>query len=471
MAPFERSLRARLLLRFGIGIALLMLLDALACYYTALHFANLVYDRWLIDSTRSLARALHVEDGRVVFDLPHDAVEMFRFDAVDTTYFRISTPVQGLIGGDPGLPALPVDGRSDIRVANSRVFHKPIRVVTLRLQPPGSAEAVTIAVAETLKKRATLTREVLLAMAVPQILLAAIALTLLWLSASRGLKPLTDLAAELEALDHDSLAPVSDAERPYEARVLIARINDLLGRIRNALEAQQRFVADAAHQLRTPLANIALHAERAARASAPEGARAAQQALQSAVQRAARLAQQLLSLARAGPAAAALEAFTSVDLAGLARVIGEEWVPVALQQDIDFGLCVPDVPAVVQGNARMLGELLSNLIDNALRYTPRSGTVTVAVEARDGVDLIVEDSGPGIPEAERTRVFERFYRSPGAPGDGCGLGLAIVSEIAEAHNARVGVGPGRGGLGTRVVVHFGGRPESGTRGRRRRTLR
>ena len=454
MPAFERSLRARLLLRFGIGLALLLLLDALACYYTALHFANLVYDRWLIDSTRSLARALHVADGRVVFDLPHDAVDMFRFDAVDTTYFRISSPAQGLIGGDAGLPELPADGTSDIRVADNRMLGQPIRLVTLRLRPPGSAAAVTVDVAETLRKRATLAREVLLAMAVPQILLAAIAITLSWLSASRGLKPLTDLAAELAARDQESLAPVAEAGRPYEARVLVARINDLLDRIRNALGAQQRFVADAAHQLRTPLAIIALQAERAARASTPEAAQAAHQALQSAVQRAARLAQQLLSLARTGPEAAALEAFATVDLAALARTIGEEWVPVALARDIDFGLSVPETPVMVSGNARMLGELLANLVDNALRYTSRGGTVTVAVEARDGVELIVEDNGPGIPEAERPRIFERFYRVAGAAGDGCGLGLAIVAEIARAHGARVDVGPGRGGRGTRFVVRL-----------------
>ncbi len=455
MSKTEQSLRSRLVLRFGIALALLLLLDGLACYYTALHFANLVYDRWLIDSTRSLARAVRVDAGAVRFNLPPNAIEVFRFDAVDTTYFRISAKHQGTVGGDERLPRLPMAQDAGPQVANAEFLGHPIRLVAWRTTVPGVLDPVEIEVAETLLKRSTLTREILLVMVAPQIALAAFALLLSWLSAARGLKPLTDLADELAARDPHNLAPVSESGRPYEARVLVQRLNDLLGRISHAFDAQQRFVADAAHQIRTPLAAITLHAERAARAVDAEAARAAHQALHAAVQRAARLSKQLLTLARSAPDAAALEAFAPVDLTALTRQVGEGWIAIALERNIDFGLAVPDAPLWVMGNERLLGEMLGNLIDNALCYTPREGTVTVSVQlVTDGqrIEVAIEDNGHGIPANERLRVLERFHRVPGTAGGGAGLGLAIVAAIARAHATTVTIADGALGRGIRVSV-------------------
>jgi two-component system sensor histidine kinase TctE len=448
------SLRVALLLRLGGALVLLLALDAAASYFTALHFANLVYDRWLIDSTRSLVQAVRTTAGRVEFDLPAVGLAVFQFDEVDKTYYRIESARQGLIAGEP---ALPVKARSPIGaigLADDRVHGQAVRLVWIRIAPAGADDVVTVAVAETLIKRATLTREILLVMVAPQVALLGFALLLAWLGVSRGLKPLTDLAREIEARDHRNLSPVSEAGLPREARVLAVRLNELIARLGNAIGAQKRFVADAAHQLRTPLAAVLLHAEHAERAADPQSARLALRALHSSVERAARLIQQLLTLARTEPEAAGAVQFGVIDLALLARRVGEQWIARALEHDLDFGLHVPPHPVLVRGDERLLAELLSNLIDNAFRYGRSSGRVTLMVEAGLSARLSVEDDGPGIPSAERQRIFERFYRVPGAGGDGCGLGLSIVREIASLHDAHVDVTSGNSGQGACFCVTF-----------------
>jgi two-component system sensor histidine kinase TctE len=444
-----------LLLRLGGALVLLLALDALASYFTALHFANLVYDRWLIDSTRSLAQAVRTSDGEAVFDLPAVGLEVFQFDEVDKTYYRIQSVHRGLIAGEAALPVLAPSPLGAIQLANGTVHGQPVRLVWIRIALAGAQDVVTVAVAETLIKRATLTREILLVMVAPQVALLGIALLLAWLGVSRGLKPLTDLAREIEARDHHHLAPVSEAGLPREARVLATRINELIARLGTAIGAQKRFVADAAHQLRTPLAAVLLHAERAERAADPDSERLALRALHGSVERAARLIQQLLTLARTEPEAAIAVQFSRVDLTMLARRVGEEWIARALEHELDFGLVVPEEPVVVRGDERLLTELLSNLIDNAFRYGRNRGRVTLIVEAdAASIRLAVEDDGAGIPAAEQHKIFERFYRLPGAGGDGCGLGLSIVREISSLHGAHVEVTSGESGQGARFSVVF-----------------
>jgi two-component system sensor histidine kinase TctE len=456
----DHSLRAGLLLRLGIGIAILLILDAAACYYTALHFANLVYDRWLIDSADSLVKAVRDQHGAVAFNLAPDAQEVFRYDAVDKTYFKVASDRQGFIAGDAALADIAGVARGATGVASRALFGRPIREVTLRL--PAGGDTLSIDVAETLLKRSTLTREILLVMVAPQIGLLIIALALSWLSIARGLRPLTELAQALESRDQDNLAPIPEAGLPRETRVLVARLNDLLKRIGNVLQSQRRFVADAAHQLRTPLAAMLLHTERAQRAAEATARDAALQALHASVRRTARLGRQLLTLARAEPDATAAEELQDIDLVGLARRTGEDWIPAASERNIDFGLSAPDHPVVLRGHELLLTELLANLIDNALRYGRTGGTVTVRVEQRAGPTLIVEDDGPGIAEAERAKVFERFYRTGGSAGDGSGLGLAIVKDIARLHRAEISLTAAHAGTGARFTVHFP-QPESRSR--------
>jgi two-component system sensor histidine kinase TctE len=454
----DRSLRVGLLSWLGPVLVLLLALDALACYFTALHFANLVYDRWLIDSTRSLAQAVRSEHGRIEFDVPQVALQIFQFDEVDQTYFKIASERRGFIAGETDLPAgnsIPVNG---IHLASATVQAQRVRVVSTRIAPPDTNDTVTVTIAETLIKRTTLARDILLAMVAPQVALLGIASLLAWLGVSRGLKPLTDLASQIEARDHNNLSPVPQTGLPREARVLAARINELLARLGSAIRAQKRFVADAAHQLRTPLAALMLQVERAQRAPDSDTEREALRALHRSVERAGRMSQQLLALARTDPEAINAVELKPLDLVALARRVGEEWVPRALKRDIDFGLIVPNGPVQITGDDRLLSELLSNLIDNALRYSSASGRVSVIVEAGPQPRLAVQDDGPGIPEDERVKIFERFYRVPGSAGDGCGLGLAIVEEIARLHSSTVEVSCGSDGRGSRFAVVFGAAP-------------
>jgi two-component system sensor histidine kinase TctE len=326
--------------------------------------------------------------------------------------------------------------------------------VSTLIAPGRSDDPVLVSVAETLVKRSTLTREILIGMAAPQIALLGIALLLGRIGVNHGLKPLTDLAEQIEARGQNNLSAVPQGGLPREARVLVARINDLLERLGNAMRAQKRFVADAAHQLRTPLAAVLLHAERAERATDVLSEREALGALHRSVERAARMSAQLLALARTDPEAIANIELKPVDLTTLTRQVGEEWVRRALERDIDFGLAVPDHPVLVKGDERLLSEVLSNLIDNALRYGNSGGHVTLMVEAGVQTRLSVQDDGPGIPEEERARIFERFYRLQDSSSDGCGLGLSIVEEIARLHNATVEVSSGANGRGSRFTVVF-----------------
>jgi two-component system sensor histidine kinase TctE len=341
-----------------------------------------------------------------------------------------------------------------VRLETVVVRGSAMRLVSTRLFEPDAHDVATVQVGETLKKRATLFREILLAMAAPQVALIAIALLAGWLVVERGLKPLTGLAAAIEARGRDNLTPVSVLGLPKEARVLASKINDLLVRLERSLAAQRRFVADAAHQLRTPLAAVLLHTERAERSNDRESVQAALRGLHAGVARATRLSQQLLALARAEPGAGAPHRMAPVDLVGLARDVGEEWIPRALERRIDFGFVAPEGPVVVSGNVGLLGELMSNLIDNALRYCGPASRVTLSVAAVPLPSLAVEDDGPGVPEAERERIFERFYRVAGSEADGCGLGLSIVREIATLHRAVARVGGGSSGRGARFTVEF-----------------
>jgi two-component system, OmpR family, sensor histidine kinase TctE len=455
----EASLHGGLLLRLGVMMGVLLALDALASYLTALHFANEVYDRWLIDSAHSLAQEVHASSGRVALDMPQVAQEILEYDEVDKISFKVSSPAQGCIAGTCGLPdAHPLPGGTGFGYGS--LHGGQVRVASTVVDTGSPAGPVTVTVAETLHKRATLAHEVLLGMVPAQIALLAFAGLLAWLVVSRGLKPLTDFAAAIAARGQDNLAPLPLDGLPRETHVLAGRLNDLLSRLSRSLSAQRRFVADAAHQLRTPLAALLLRAEAAQRAPDGPAARQALAELHASVERTARLSQQLLALARTDPEAAAGLTMKQVDLVALARRVGEDWIPSALAREVDFGLVVPACAVPVAGDERLLGELLSNLIDNALRHGAgghgpgESAHVTVYVEATPAPGLSVQDDGPGIPEEERHRIFERFYRLPSSPGEGCGLGLAIVHEIAAAHHCMVEVSSGEAGRGSRFTVRF-----------------
>jgi two-component system sensor histidine kinase TctE len=267
--------------------------------------------------------------------------------------------------------------------------------------------------------------------------------------------PLDRLRRQIETRSHRDLTPLDEPRTPTEVRPLVHATNELMHRLQRALVSQQRFIADAAHQLRTPLAGLRTHAELALRERSIEGMRERVHSLMEATDRSAHLAHQLLSLALAEPEGSAAASMCEMDLAALARDVTSQSVPRALERGLDLGMDERDDDVRLEGNAVLLRELLANLVDNAIRYTPSGGHITVSVSRADAaIVLSVEDDGPGIPLADRGRVFERFQRLSEARGDGCGLGLAIVREIAEAHAATVAIEDGAHGKGTRVSVRF-----------------
>jgi two-component system sensor histidine kinase TctE len=280
-----------------------------------------------------------------------------------------------------------------------------------------------------------------------------------WFGLSRGVAPINALQRRLRARRPDDLSPIDERQAPSEIGPLITAMNDLLSRLEATLLAQKRFVADAAHQLKTPLAGLRTQAELAMREEPTANTQASLEQIIAGTTRATRLVNQLLLMANAeNPNTTEMP---PTDLTHLAREQIQKWVHVALDQGIDLGFEGPEHPLYIKGQSLLLSEALNNLIDNAIRYTPAPGHITVSLyKQRDEIVLAVEDSGPGIAVDERERVFDRFYRVLGSGVDGSGLGLAIVREIAQRHQARVIVTESHllssdsSATGARVEIHF-----------------
>jgi two-component system sensor histidine kinase TctE len=281
----------------------------------------------------------------------------------------------------------------------------------------------------------------------------AVTLAAVWIGVARGLAPLEKLRGEIATRSHRDLRPVSEGQAPDEVRPLVRELNELLHRLAESIELQQRFVADAAHQLRTPLAALQAQVAAARGEELPAALARTLDQLQAATRRAAHLSRQLLTLAQVDPNAERPYSPQPTDLAELLQRDLSDWIARADARRIDLGFELSAAP--VRAEPELVAEAASNLLDNALSYTPEQGEVTLRTGKRDGVCYLeVEDNGPGIPEAERPYVFERFHRVKGTPGQGAGLGLAIVREIANRHGASIDLGPGADGRGTRVSVSF-----------------
>ena len=459
MGAAAQSLRSRFLRLLLAPLLVLFGLSGAASYAFALHYANTVYDGWLFDSAKSLALVVERTDQGPILDLPQSAARLFVWDVADTTYYRVSGARSGFIAGRKDIP--PTPGRpGDLtdyhgaQLFDGAIAGAAVRVASLQLPAAEYGETVTVQVAETQNKRKTLAREVLAGVLLPQIVLIAAAVLLLWFGIRGGLAPLARLAEHLQAQDHRRPQPIAADDVPLEVQPLVLALNDLLSRLDSALEAQRRFVADAAHQLRTPLTSLKLNMEQALQDAGRGGATPLLRECARAVERVSRLSNQLLLLARAEPDAIATTPFERLDLAALAQEVGAEWVPRALRRDIDLSLTVPGQPVTVSGNRSLLAEALDNLLDNALKYHPGGGHISIAVSAQPGPSLRVADDGIGIPAALRAQVLKRFFRVDRGAGGGSGLGLAIVQEIVRSHGGTLALAEGLEGrgLGAEIVL-------------------
>jgi len=416
-------------------------------YLVAKSIANQPFDHALEDSVTVLAQQVREVDGKILSRLPGTARDILRADDVDSVYFQIAGPAHELVDGDSELPQPPDPDRyavGRVHFRNDAVHGNQVRVafsyVNLRPQATRGDEpyAALVQVAETLDKRAQLANEIIKGVILPQFIILPIVLALVWFALTRGLSPLAQLQERIRARRPDDLSPIDTHQVPEEISPLVGSLNDMLERLSQTIEMQKRFIADAAHQMKTPLAGMRMQSELALRELDPNEIRRSLEQLATSSESATRLVNQLLALARAENQPHAGAAFVLLDLNQLARDIVRDWVPASFARRIDLGFEAADSAHYIEGNPLMLREMLSNLIDNALHYTPAGGSVTVRVHNDDDHAIVdVEDTGPGIAPAERTRVFERFYRILDTSAPGSGLGLAIVREIAQQHGAQI----------------------------------
>jgi two-component system sensor histidine kinase TctE len=447
------SLRGRLLKALLPPVAVLLTLGAIAEYFLALEPASEAYDQALVDVGIALGERIRSSGDDISFDLPGAAEQILRTDKYDSIYYHVKRPDGSPLAGDPGLPPIPQGQQAEDGVIAYDGEYRGSNIRVVALLAPCGGRICTVQVAETTVKRRTLARNIVLSSLVPELLITLLTLAIVWVGVKRGLEPLEVLSDEIRARSARDLRPIDPGHAPQEARPLVGALNQLFGQVAESNANQQRFLANAAHQLRTPLAGLQAHTEIALSQDIPEAHRAQLEQVHRATIRTARLATQLLALARAEPGGYRGDGHTAVNLRAVVEDAADEWVHRALAKEIDLGFELADV--AVQGDALLLREVLVNLIHNAVEYTPAGGRVTVRTGLRNERPFLqVEDDGPGIPPAERGQVFERFYRVPGTAGTGSGLGLAIVRELATAHRAQIAITNGDSGRGCRVELTF-----------------
>jgi two-component system sensor histidine kinase TctE len=456
MPANKTTLRNKLLRFLLIPLSLLFLIDASGSYFVATSLSDELYDRELVEIAQELSLHVGHRGGRLEFDLPGEIKRTLLTDPDDKIYFAIYGAGGELIAGEPALlqPDL-LASRSSIRFYDSTVGRENVRAVLLRIggDGPGGASDVVL-VAETRVKRRILTEKIVFGVTLPQLLLILIAGLLVWAGVARGLAPLQKLQAAVAVRSHSDLSPLLAEDVPGEVHPLLLAVNDLMARLNEVLDFQGRFIADAAHQLRTPVAGLKAHIEVALRETDFEQTKNSLAQLYLSVERLSRLVSQLLSYARNEPNLVKKLGFAPVDLNKLAFETTMEWVPEAYKKNIDLGFEGMDFQLLVNGDAMRLRELINNLLDNAIRYTRNDGRVTVRVTAENGPRLSISDDGPIIPVEERQQVFERFHRLLGGHTDGSGLGLAIVREIAAIHDATITLVDDTDGVGNTFIVSF-----------------
>ena len=441
------SIRQKLLNWLLILLLPLLLLATISAYYLANHFANLAYDRALFRIALALADEVEVNAGKMVVDLPDSALNLLEYDKDDYIYYQVLDPNNQVLLGENSFILPKVMPTTDHHVYYDAEFKdKLLRIVAFNLPLSGIAAKsgaratgnATILIGETTIKRDKMANDIIAIMLIPQIVLIFLVIFLVNLGIKRGLVSLENLKNLIAKRLPSDMHPLEARDAPEELQPLLNTMNELIIKEKGAISERRHFLANAAHQLKTPLAGLKIQAEAALREHDLTSVQHALKQISAGSDNLGRLANQLLSLARTEPEANQAQSFVVVDLVPLINEVTSEWVPKALEKNIDLGVRCQLLHLKVTGNAVLLQELLNNLIDNAIRYNPVGAKVTVSllIHAHEAV-LSVQDTGLGIAAKEQQKVFERFYRILGTTESGCGLGLAIVQEIAHQHHARV----------------------------------
>ena len=467
----QRSLFGEILDWMLTPILLLWPVSLVLTWLVAQNIAGKPFDRALEYNVGALAQLITVQQNAAQFVLPQPARELLRADDLDTVYYQVLGTKGEYLSGERELPTPPEDDKTpigEIRVRDIEFRGTDLKVAFMwvKLDVPNSAPAL-VQVAETLDKRSVLATEIVKGVMLPQFVVLPLAVLLVWLALAQAIKPLNRLEERIRARNPDDLSPLDVEAVPLEVAPLVSSVNDLLMRLKDSIATQKRFLADAAHQLKTPLAGLRMQADLAQRegASAEELKQSLRHIGRSSI-RATHTVNQLLALARAESSAAVM-AHQDCDLARLTIDVVKDCLPRAMDKQIDMGYEGAQPASeniVMQGNPTLLKEMIRNLVDNAINYTlalpnqPAMITVRVLVDPFSKVLVLqVEDTGPGVPAAERELVFQPFYRALGTEADGSGLGLPIVLEIAQQHRAEVTVEdsrPGQSPPGACFTVRF-----------------
>ena len=454
----EPRLRRKLLAWLLGPLAALLVLDTAFAYWTSLRAADLAYDRALYEIGREIVLHVRLDGGRPRLDLSESAARILLLDQDDLLYYRVFDGDGALLGGDPTMPPPASRENGRPRFYGDSVQDEPARMMVAWMPAREGADApqVLVQVAETLHKRTRFAWEMLASVVLPQVLLIVMATAVVWFGVSRGLAPLQRLRDAVSDRSHLDLSPIDVQAVPGEVRPLVDEVNNLMGRLERTFDFQNRFVADAAHQLKTPVSGLKAQIELAMGEDDLQRVRHSLAQLYISADRLSRLVRQLLSLARNEPGALESLQLRPLDLNAFALELSMEWVPEALRRSIDLGFEGAEHALMIDADHDRLRELINNLIDNAIRYSHPGGRVTVQTAAAPSgqCKLLISDDGPRIPVEERERIFERFHRLLGTHEDGSGLGLAIVNEIATLHGARITLEADTDGVGNTFSVFF-----------------
>jgi two-component system sensor histidine kinase TctE len=433
---------ARQLLRHLLPLmAAILITGSGVVYFVAHSAATVAYDRALMDVSLALADQIEILDNRLHLQLPAIAEKVLLVDGYDKLFYEVLDSEGKTVAGNIGLPRPTKPFEDGKLYYDGKLNGNAVRIAALSSERNGIS--FIILSAETKLKRDWLVGEIILAMLVPEGILIIAALFMIRRIVRRGLSSIQPLREELVRRTHSDLSQLPLKNIPEEIYPIFTEVNELLARLSKSLDANRRFIADASHQLRTPVAALQAEAEMALRSTDPGESL---KRIVAGTRRITHLAHQLLTLSRLEPQQN--HSLKIVDLADLTRDAAERWMPLALAHNIDLGFELRT--AKVMGESLWLEELANNLIDNAIRYTPNGGIVTVRC---GGTSWEIEDNGPGIPKEEHERIFERFYRIDTTDVDGCGLGLSIAREIAYNHNASITIekDPNLGGTLIRVI--------------------
>jgi two-component system sensor histidine kinase TctE len=444
------SISRQLVFWLAVPLMLLALCGALVHYFNSIAPGVISSDRRLKEAANALMAHVLIKDGLVTLDTSSGNGKP-SLPAPDSIRYALRDTQGRLLAGDPELPAVAMNNETSQLFAMSQVDHRSVRSLTTRFDTRAGVILITLADVRAVPEPAA--RYGFMSTLLWDFVQLDITLVLVWVGIQLGLRPIKKLRDEIADRSPLDLRPIVESSVPREIAPVVITLNRLFGMLRTSVQSQQQFIANTAHQLRTPITGMQAQLDLLAAEPAAQPIKNRLLTLQEGIRQLAHSANQLLTLARADPAANVAARNQAVDLSAIVGEVVAKFFDRALQSNIDLGADVK--PASIQADPSLLDDLLSNLVDNALKYTPAGGSVTVSAGLRNRRPyLAVEDTGPGIPKADHHRVRQRFYRLPNSPGHGSGLGLAIVDEIARLYEAAVSIEAGANGRGTKVLVQF-----------------